>query len=259
MDRATYERIHMRFRLVEHDQAELTQIMETTEITCFLQIPLHPSKLVPLQKDLPKNRPINTVLVQFSDESIRITPQVFEQLRNQALVVADEQLLRFEEDAFYALDTVNSPTSLLDAATAQEKMDTMSVVHSARTQVALNDLPSPESLESTRMQQMNHLPDESTVRMEELVKEREAWQERIQGEHRAMQRAKEAWESEQAGLKNTLKLLHTKQEQRSQIVEATRKERLECQRLELHLEAQRIRLVKELRFCWRPGVAALAM
>lgn len=247
LDRAKYERIHMRFRLAE---APPSRDDEEGLGPYFLQIPLHPSKLVPLEREPPPNRPINTVLVHFSDESIRITPQVFEQLKHESLAVADEQLLRFEEDAFQALDSVvpsSPPANLLDAAEEMENSGSALAIHATSTEVSVEVLPSPGSAEQRLAEELSHLETESSARIAELLRERDAWRDRVQAEKEAVEAAKVAWQIDRAFVRVALDTLRTKEEQILQIRRATCDEELGCLKLEWHLEAQRIRLVKELR------------
>ena len=254
LDRAVFERIHLRLRIICGDE---NGGGDDESKTYFLQCPLHPSKLVPLQKKLPKNRPINTVLVQFSDESYRIPPHILEQF-NEGASLARTEHQRFAEDAFTALDSVNNSsssvnaaTSLLDAAHAELEEETALstlAIHATSTEVSVEVLPSPGTAEQRLAQDTSHLPAaETQARMAQLLVMRDAWRDRVQVAQNAMQAAQAAWEADEGALKETLQRLRVYQSQEEQIRQATQQEEQECQRLELHLEAQRIRLVKELR------------
>lgn len=85
-------------------------------ITLF-QIPIHPSKLSRI-KSLPDNPlPLNFLVVTFSDNSIRVSPAVYTILLERHILKDAVQfdqlndLHRFQDDAFGALDYVTATTS----------------------------------------------------------------------------------------------------------------------------------------------------
>ena len=256
LDRAVYERIHIRFRLLEENDDNDND--ENAKSFVFLSCPLHPSKLVPLQKNLPPNRPVNTVVVQFSDESLRIPRHILEQFNPQeSALLAVTENLRFAEDAFTALDTVVTSNSSLPASSLldaydndemeQQEGEAALAIHATATEVSVEVLPSPRTAEQRLTADMSHLPAESQSRIAQLVALRETWRQRVHVAQGAVQASQELLRADQQALCDTLERLRVYQEQYQQIMQATRQEKLECQRLELHLEAQRIRLVKELR------------
>jgi hypothetical protein len=266
LDRSTYERVHMRFRLVLVDDDTEDDNLPATSF--FLTIPLHPSKLIPLQKEPPTNRPLNTALVQFSDDSLRITPLVLEQLQNQpsgqsheTLAVADEQLLRFEEDAFRALDSVvtclssmDAPrtpggTSLLDVAEQGEEGPPMLTVPPPAEATPEEDslLVSNGAAEEQLLENLSLLPPVSSGRLAELAQERDALAASVQHERQALQDGNDEWQADQAKARAALEDLRTTEAQTAQIRKAVEEEQRESRRLLLLQEAHRIRLLKELR------------
>lgn len=253
LDRQSFDRIHMRFRLESASRGRDEGGGDDEDNSLgpyFLQIPLHPCKLIPLQRDLPPNRPINTALVQFSDESFRITAHVLEQMKHETPAVADEKLLRFEEDAFRTLDSVVASTpspssSLLDAAEEFEAGG-LAIRATSTEELSVEVVPSPASAKPL-LEQVSHLPSERNAEILELQRKRDAWLERIKAEQDALDTSKRAWHADRVNLHETLQALLTRQERIQHVHKATREEEVECQRLELHLEAQRIRLIKELR------------
>ena len=228
LDRAVYERVQMRFGTAER---------------FFLHIPLHPSQLIPTAT-LPADRPVNTAVVQFSDETKRVTPVVWQQLpRSATTTAAADNLLLFEEDAFTALESVTRP-NLLDAAAAEEEEDGLSLsMETTETQMSSADAMAEQQLQ----QDVGHLPSVQHARLDALREECERWRARAANQETALAEARVAWEADQALLRDSLQHLSQQQAQLLQIQQATQDEERECGRLELQLEAQRIRLVKELR------------
>ena len=83
--------------------------------------------------------------------------------------------------------------------------------------------------------------------IEQLQKERQAWQQRIAVQQHTVQQLQQVWQEEVEAVGGAVAQLRIYKEQTQQMRTATQREAETCHRLALHLEAQRIRLVKELR------------
>ena len=283
LHRDTYESLEFRF---------------TARQQCFLQTPVHPSLLISLGtcSTLPSTDmlPVNTLVVFFSDQTLRILPLHYQLLvqydaakwatssdygpdannnhnailhpqsvglRQSSLVrplpdtkrltsartedseEGDEQSgprvidsPRFRDDVFRALDNV-----------AQHHD---SIRSSSSTVNSLGQKDGDATLQSNHVDNVN-LPSRNEVIVQDLQRQQQRLRQAIAREKEAQKKAKAQLASLQREIRDDLIPQHrTLTEQTQNVQDATNAEQRENQKLQLLLEAHRIRLVRGLEACF---------
>lgn len=289
LDLETFESLTVRFSV--SDDSNDTTATTTTTATTFLSLPIHPSKLVRIPA-VPTNLPLNAVAVHFSDESIRVTPALYQLLKdggvlddivntrdaNDAAAANDYAASRFDDNVFRTLDQVTPAAAVAKTTVSLLETDDESLATPVVKSLFGGDDDDDESaaaaietvVVSTKVaatvvdETATTATDEANCwsQTEETSSVLDLDLERLLLE-RLIQEEEALLEQEMAVLQNSKSSLQTKtaelemlQEQTQQVVEATQTEEAHVQRVDFSLQAQRIKLFCELRTIYRVTVNA---
>jgi hypothetical protein len=224
-----------------------TTTARPTESRCFAQANLHPSRLcrIPNIVDhavlalLPKN----SILVYFSDQSVRVAPQLYQLLRSvhEKYVTVHEERI-FTDTAFSSLDQHHpkqKPTmvSSHDFITSSKEEQQRRPVHqsdgSNRTRMIHNndnEKPTPVAVELDDLRAENELLSRELVRQEEWLQEELSHTDAVQNKTLP-------------ALQATLDEL---QQQNAQLQIELDRRRQRAEYLEFVLHSEQIRLIREV-------------
>lgn len=286
LDVETYESLTMRFSVVEeadndesnsssqkhstestkdNDSDELDQKLATTSV--FLNVPIHPSKLVRIDGHcIPASLPLNAVVLHFSDESVRVTPALFQLLTDNGLLLAvadqnnsqhyDNDFSRFDDNVFRTLDQVTpvknktTTASLLETddesqATPVPGSSLMNSITGASHNDANGDSNNDKNGKASVDDSYWNLT-ETALSVQGLISERELLERVIQEEQAALEQEIADLQLSKIALQEGIAQVQTLQYQTDQVQQALQQEDLEARRVEFQLQAQRIKLFREL-------------
>jgi hypothetical protein len=168
------------------------------------------------------------VILYFTDESIRVPLALYELLSDEtkrlsSKALSDHCFSRFEDDVFSTLDQVK-PVRKLSLAEMEE-----------------------ESLALSQEQQKEYWVVETQAALQNLAQEQERLERLVREEEEALEREKSQLKEEREHLTTDIIELKQMQQQTGQVQEKTRLLQLDAQKSAFLLEAQRIRLFRQLR------------
>lgn len=268
-----YESMKARFSVVDDDAAA-----EAKRSPHFLETHLHPSKLCRIAK-LPPNLPLNCTVVRFSDDSVRVHPAHYQLLLDSrqvgvAVVVAgtnvssslldvSQETSRFEDNVFNALDSV-TPAASPRREIVEEAMNVFKDIPSSiLMETDAEPVSAPESAVlfngdvcHASVFDGDDSPENGICAatgmegydfdLQLLAFENESLEKLIEAEEHALERDTTRMQAEKELLSVFIDDIRTKEEQNLEVAEAIQAERTKILKVEFILEAQRIRLVREL-------------
>jgi hypothetical protein len=288
LDMETYESLTMRFSVAEegdtdesnsHNQNHSTESISSSSkdpppSVYFLHLPIHPSKLVRIDSNIPlASLPLNAVVLHYSDDSIRVTPALFQLLTDNGLLlntsankdkrnpVAHDDFSRFDDNVFRTLDqvtpvksktaTATNTTSLLetDDESQATPVPDSSLVSSAGT-ASHNDSNDNDHEKNVKVLNGDGTCwtlTETTSSAQDLGRERDLLERILQEEQAVLEQEIANLQSSKIALQEGTAQVQTMQEQTDQVQQALDEEDLEARRVEFLLQAQRVKLFRELR------------
>jgi hypothetical protein len=281
LDMETYESLTMRFSVAEegdNDESSNSQRHSTESsskdkdnqdldltptVNVFLNVPIHPSKLVRIDvHSIPASLPLNAVVLHFSDESYRVTPALFQLLTDNGLLLTagpeyDIDSSRFDDNVFRTLDQVtpvknNTTTaSLLETddesqATPVPGSSLMNNIAAARDNDS-NDNDHYDKNGKANVDGTCWTLTETAWSVQDLVGERDLLERVIREEQAALEQETAELQQSKVALQEGTAQVQTLRDQTDQVQQALQEEDLEARRVEFLLQAQRIKLFRELR------------
>jgi hypothetical protein len=268
LDVETYESLTMRFSVAEegdNDESNSTESSKDNQdlelaptVNVFLNVPIHPSKLVRIDgHSIPASLPLNAVVLHFSDESYRVTPALFQLLTDHGLLLTadnagpeyDIDSSRFDDNVFRTLDQVtpvrSKTASLLETddesqATPVPGSNDMGII--AASQNDSKDKNGKASGDGTCW-----TLTETAWSVQDLVSERDLLERVLREEQAALEQETADLQRSKVALQEGTAQVQTMQDQTDQVQQALQEEDLEARRIEFLLQAQRIKLFRELR------------
>jgi hypothetical protein len=199
------------------------------------------------------------VVLHFSDESYRVTPALFQLLTDHGLLLTadnagpeyDIDSSRFDDNVFRTLDQVtpvkNKTTASLletdDESQATPVPGSSDLGITAASQVDSTD----ENGKASDGDNTCWTLTETAWSVQDLVSERDLLERVIREEQAALEQETADLQRSKAALQEGTAQVQTMQDQTDQVQQALQEEDLEAQRVEFLLEAQRIKLFRELR------------
>jgi hypothetical protein len=277
LDVETYESLTMRFSVAEegdNDTDESSQNHSTESSSsdnqdlalatdCFLHVPIHPSKLIRIDShSIPASLPLNAVVLHFSDESVRVTPALFQLLADHGLLLTadttgqehDADFSRFDDNVFRTLDQVTPVKNNKTATTSLLETDDESQATPVRLMnITASHNDSNEEEEDHDNDNANVVDGtcwtltETALSVQDLVGERDLLERVIREEQAALEQETADLQQSKLALQEGTTQVQTTQDQTNQVQQALQQEDLEARRIEFLLQAQRIKLFRELR------------
>lgn len=227
----------------------------------LLQIPIHPSKLSRIESMDNKNLPLNAVIITFSDDSKRVPPSLYNclvekrQLEPQQTLSRDIEFGRFKDNAFHALDAV-SPGRMRTSLLETDDPSLASPIRNHAVPSAYDDIPfignEPEA--ATQYQSVHlvdpYVGDEVGNDAHDLLQEQRCLEELIELESTSLERDLAILKQEGEDNIRISKHVETTRTQIEEVLTETEVLGRESQKNEFLLDAQRIRLFRELRLVY---------
>jgi hypothetical protein len=269
LDMETYESLTMRFSVAEEgdihesnstDSSKDNQDLKLAPITdCFLNVPIHPSKLVRIDgHSVPASLPLNAVVLHFADESYRVTPALFQLLTDHGHLLTvdsagpeyDVDSSRFDDNVFRTLDQV-TPVKNKTATTSLLETDDESQATPVSSSSLVNITAASKNDKDKNGKANNDgtcwTLTETAVSVQDLVQERDLLERVIREEQAALEQEIADLQQSKVALQEGTAQVQTMQDQTGQVQQALQEEELEARRVEFLLQAQRIKLFRELR------------
>jgi hypothetical protein len=277
LDVETYESLTMRFSIAEEGDDDVDKsndhnhnhnTMESTRdnqdlapTSVFLHLPIHPSKLVRIDS-IPQNLPLNAVVLHFSDESIRVSPALFQVLTDSSELFPDPKDAdafdgRFDDSVFRHLDQVTpvkNTTSLLETDDESQATPVLPGFSSMDISATASDAVLSSHIDDNGKAKANTVDStccwsltETASSVQDLAHERDLLERLIQEEQVALEQETADLQKSKAVLQEGAAKVQTMQDQtNNQVRQAVQEEDLEARRVDFLLQAQRIKLFREL-------------
>lgn len=194
----------------------------------FLQVRLHPRHMARIAQR-PSELPLNAVVTEYTDGSLRVPPGVFTLLLESKLLqeTHEHHESRFEDTVFSTLDAVTPEEELVDNFLSEDEESVEPVP----------PVEDPEPLAQVVAVSDPTERDDERRRLQQLLSE----------EQRALEQAWEELQGRKSTIQAAWKLVEQRRQQTAQVASAMEQVRKNQGKAAFLLAAQQIRLFRELR------------
>jgi len=250
------------------DNADSSERSTTTGTTCtsanaiigetpLMDIGIHPSKLKRLVRT-PERVPINALVLNFSDGSVRVTASLRDAIGDQEGSSKDEHLKdefgRFGDDAFRTLDSVTPVKKTRDYVRDPYPSDPADESHSedAYTDTPNHNNKTAEQTKVNEHQQiLSEMEDkflfiERDASKEDICSKQQELERLIALEEAALQAEVDSLQAEKLEMQTLMQTASQIEKDIALLDKVVREEIQLCRKSEFFLEAQRLKLLRDL-------------